>query len=163
MPKIELTDAQRQAIQADPGRPVDVVDPATQQRYVLLAREQYDHVGPLLEQHSPPAAPEPPASIAPEMLRSMQAYWRELPELLKCKSKARRWVAFHGDDRVGFGKSQTELYQECLRRGWQRGEFYVGRLEADPEGIPPWGTLEGEWSLFEVGEADEGAPTPDGQ
>ena len=29
MTEIELTDAQRQALQADPGKPVDVVDPAT--------------------------------------------------------------------------------------------------------------------------------------
>ena len=35
-------------------------------------------------------------------------------------------------------------------RGLKHEEFYVGRLEADPEGIPPWGTFEADWSLFEA-------------
>ena len=38
MKAIELTDQQRQAIQAEPGKPVDVVDPTTKQAYVLVAR-----------------------------------------------------------------------------------------------------------------------------
>jgi hypothetical protein len=59
---------------------------------------------------------------------------------LPCRS--RQWVAYHGDERVGFGKTQTEVYQECFRRGLQRGEFYVGKLKADLEGLPPWGTLQ---------------------
>jgi len=41
---IELTDSQRQALRADRARPVDVVDPATKERYVLLAREEYERV-----------------------------------------------------------------------------------------------------------------------
>ncbi len=45
---IELTEAQRQALQADHGSPVDVVDPATREHYVLLAREQYERVQPFL-------------------------------------------------------------------------------------------------------------------
>jgi hypothetical protein len=61
MNAIELTEAQRQALQAGCGKPVEVVDPATQERYVLLAREQYEQVRPLLqgvaEQPLPPPAP----------------------------------------------------------------------------------------------------------
>ena len=49
MTEIELTDAQRQALQAEQGKPVDVVDPATRRHYVLLAREQYERVRTLLE------------------------------------------------------------------------------------------------------------------
>ena len=57
MTEIELTDAQRQALQAEQGKPVDVVDPATRRRYVLLAHEQYERVRALLE---PAGEPEPP-------------------------------------------------------------------------------------------------------
>ncbi len=46
-------------------------------------------------------------------------------------------------------------YQECFRRGLKHEEFYVGPLEADPDGLPPWGTLEGDRSLYEF---TEGSP-----
>ena len=42
--EVELTDKQRQALQAEPGKPVHVVDPATSQHYVLLAQEQYERI-----------------------------------------------------------------------------------------------------------------------
>jgi hypothetical protein len=44
MKTTELTDQQRQAIQADPGMPVDVVDPATKQAYVLVEAETAMHL-----------------------------------------------------------------------------------------------------------------------
>ena len=53
-------------------------------------------------------------------------------------------------------RSDVEAYQECFRRGLKHGEFYVGMLEADPDGIPPWGTFEGDRSLYEF---TEGTPT----
>jgi hypothetical protein len=47
------------------------------------------------------------------------------------KTRFRQWVAYHGDERVGFGRSKSDLYQECFRRGLRRGEFVVRRI--DPE------------------------------
>ncbi len=76
--------------------------------------------------------PEVPAGV----LRSQEAYWRELPQLLPMKSRKRQWVAYHGDERVAFGASQAELDQECFRRGLKEDEIYVGRLE--PQYAPPW-------------------------
>jgi len=67
-------------------------------------------------------------------------------------------VAYHGEERVAIGKSDVDAYQECFRRGLKRGEFYVGWLKEDPDGIPPWGTIECDWSLYEVDEDDP----PDG-
>ena len=32
--------------------------------------------------------------------------------------------------------------QESFRRGLRRGQFSVGRLEVDPDGVPPWGTVQ---------------------
>src|ERR1700758_1168820 len=123
MALIELTDSQRQTLEAQQGKPVDVVDPATQQRYVLLDREQYEHMRTLLG-YTPATADETSGRLEPMMLRSQQAFWQDLPELLKRRSKQRPWVAYHGDERVGFGKTRTELYQDCLRRGLPRGAFY---------------------------------------
>jgi hypothetical protein len=155
MTTIELTEEQQRALQAEPGKRINFLNPVTQQVYVLLAREQYERVRTLLEQ---PRVAVP--RIPQLMLQSMQAYWRDLPDLLKMKLRKQRWVAYHADERVGFGRSQVKLYQECFRRGFQRGEFYVGKLEADPEGLPPWGKREGDWSLYEVSKEDAGTLPP---
>jgi hypothetical protein len=154
MTTIELTDLQRQALQAKQGQPVDVVDPATQQRYVLLALEQYERVRPLLEQGELCELQEPAAAIPPGILRSQQAFWHDLPELLKQKSRQRRYAAYHGDQRIGFGRTQTELYQECFRRGLAREAFYVGLLEE--RDVPPWASTQLERSLYEF--SDVGPP-----
>ncbi len=55
--------------------------------------------------------------------RSMQAFYRDLPELLKKHSG--KWVAYHGDECFGVGRTETELYQKCLRHGLTEDEFIV--------------------------------------
>lgn len=152
---LELTEQLRQALQAEQQQPIKFVDPATHEQFVLLRWEQYERVRALLEEPADTTAPEPPAGMTPLMFRSQQAFWRDLPELLKLKSRKRRLVAYHGDERIGFGKTSTELYQMCFRRGLQRGEFYVGLIE--PQETPPWGPSVIEESLFEF--SDE--PLPD--
>ncbi|HPM81004.1 MAG TPA: hypothetical protein PLF81_09905 [Candidatus Anammoximicrobium sp.] len=42
--------------------------------------------------------------------RSQAAFRRDLPELLK--THYWQWVAYHGDDRICFGRTQFELYEE---------------------------------------------------
>jgi hypothetical protein len=151
MTEIELTDAQRQALQAEQGKPIDLVDPATQQRYVLLAREQYERVRALLEQGAGREPPETASGIPPQMFRSQRAFWRELPALLRDRKNRGQWVAYAGDERIGVGRTSTALYQRCLHRGLQRGEFYVGRIEERE--APPWGSAPLERSLYEAGDA----------
>jgi hypothetical protein len=158
MTTIELTDAQRQALQAERGQPVDVLDPATQQRYVLLAREQYERMCALLEHEPVPEPRQTTDPIPPGILRSQQAFWRDLPGLLKLKSRRRRYVAYHGDERLAFGRTQTELYQECFRRGLQREEIYIGLLE-EREG-PPWRSTPLEDSLYEFTDARQPGAAP---
>jgi hypothetical protein len=153
---IHLTDEQRQTIESRQGQPVEVIDPATNRVYVLVGAETFERVRALLEQPAAATVPEHRAQIAPQMLQSMQGYWRDLPELLKLKSRKHRWVGYQGDQRICTGRTDLDVYQECFRRGLRRGEFYVGKLEADPEGIPPWGTHEGDRSLYEA-TADEGS------
>ena len=41
----------------------------------------------------------------PMIQKSIDAFRRDLPELLK--THYRKWVAYHGDERIGFGKTGT--------------------------------------------------------
>jgi hypothetical protein len=90
------------------------------------------------------------------VLRSQQAFWRDLPELLKKRRNRGKWAAYHGDERVALTRTGAEAYRECIRRGLKPEEYYVGRVEAEPDGIPPWGTFESDRSFFEV--TDESPP-----
>ncbi|MBI1904023.1 MAG: hypothetical protein HYS13_23225 [Planctomycetia bacterium] len=65
--------------------------------------------------------------VPPMIVRSQQAFARDLPELLK--THYFQWVAYHGDERVGFGRTETELYQRCFRRGLKDDEFVVRSIE----------------------------------
>ncbi len=140
MTEIELTDAQRQALQAEQGKPVDVVDPATRRRYVLLERELYERVLPLLEQAGGPEPQDPTAGIPPGILRSQQAFWRDLPELLRHKRNRGRWAAYHGDEQIGVDADEVKLVREIVRRGIAGDDYYMGRIE--PEDQPPWEPIE---------------------
>jgi 6-phosphogluconolactonase/glucosamine-6-phosphate isomerase/deaminase len=57
--------------------------------------------------------------------RSQEAFRRDLPRLLQTKGLYRHWVAYHGDERVGFARSDAELYEQCFRRGLKDHEFVV--------------------------------------
>lgn len=149
---IELNPEQRQA--AAQGEAVRIIDPLTHDAYVLLRAEAYAR----LEAGGRRPTKPTDAGPSPMMLLSQQAFWRELPDLLKDQSNHGKWAAYHGEERVALSRSDVEAYQACLRRGLKRGEFYVGRLEADPDDIPPWGTLEADRSLFEV--TDESSTNP---
>jgi hypothetical protein len=131
---IELTEQQRQALGEQVNGPVNVVDPQSWRSYVLLRREEYERLQALVDKEPAPAPAvwEVPAGIR----ASQEAYWRDLPELLKQKLPGRPWVAYHRGERIGFSETDAELYQECERRGIPRGEFYVDRVE--PSEFPPW-------------------------
>jgi hypothetical protein len=149
---IELNAEQRQAVAH--GEPVRIVDPVTHYAYVLVRADIYERLSGELPQ--PIGQPNP--EIPPLVLRSQQAFWHDLPELLKNKRNRGKWAAYHGSERVVIGRTAVEAYQECVRRGLKDEEYYVGKLEADPDGIPPWGTRHVEWSLYEV--TDETSSEP---
>lgn len=58
------------------------------------------------------------SDIAPCLLVAAETFNRELPSLLA--SNAGQWVAYHGTERIGIGRSKTELsrlYSDvCPRR-----------------------------------------------
>ena len=85
---------------------------------------------------SPPrvSAAEHACTISPMVAKSQVAFRRDLPELLK--NRYGQWVAYHGDERLGFGRTQLELYRECLRRGLKDEDFVVWGISPEwPEGV----------------------------
>jgi hypothetical protein len=147
---IELNPEQRQAIAQ--GQPVQVIDPVTHDAYVLVRAEDYARLAEW--PWRPAEQPHPPIPVM--ILRSQHAFWRDLPGLLLDRRNHRKWAAYHGDERVAIAGSEVEAYQECFRRGLNRREFYVGKLQADPDGLPPWGTIECDRSLYEATDPDNG-------
>jgi hypothetical protein len=75
-------------------------------------------------QASPPAA-------ADVLKQSFDAFYRDLPEVLK--KHYGQWVAYHGNECIGFARTQTELHQRCLRLGLNEDEFVV--LYADRQAL----------------------------
>ena len=67
--------------------------------------------------------------ISPMIAKSQEAFRRDLPQLLK--SRYRWWVAYHGDERLGFGKTETQLYKECFRRDLTEDDFVVRSIQPD--------------------------------
>jgi hypothetical protein len=129
---LELTPERRQALDKQSGAPVRILDPVTHDAYLLVREEVFERMAGV----RPTPEHEPPANIDPRMLRSMQAFWRDLPGLLRDRRHKGKWAAYCGDEQITIGKGQVETYQECLRKGMQRGEFYVGLIEPARNGIP---------------------------
>ena len=144
---IELTDSQRQALRADRARPVDVVDPVTRERYVLLAREEYERVqsflGPRAMNQSVqlPGGPvdnnpvDDMVAVPASIRRSQESFWRNLPELLKDPRNKGLWVCYHREERIGIG-SYEQLVRECVRRGLAENQYNLEVIE--PHASPPW-------------------------
>jgi hypothetical protein len=74
-----------------------------------------------------PPPPEVPPGVPPMIVKSEAAFYRDLPELLK--THYWKWVAYHGDKRLGFAKTQTELYQRYFKQGLKEDEFVVMHIE----------------------------------
>src|SRR5207244_3032538 len=121
---IELTEQQCCVVQEQGGLPVEVRDPSTDQVYVLIAREQYEKVRSLLQ-----TAPGPSEEVAPGIRKSQEALRRDLPALLARKRLRGRWVAYHGDQRLGIARTELELIKECVRRGLGDDQYYVGWID----------------------------------
>jgi hypothetical protein len=64
-----------------------------------------------------------PTEVPPLIQLAQDAFRRDLPALLT--TRYRQWVAYHGDRRLGFGRSKTRLVQEWLARGIPIEEFMV--------------------------------------
>jgi hypothetical protein len=130
--KIELTDEQEQAVNG--GRPVEVVNPATNRAYVVIAKEPRE--SPRSTGERDRSAEEP--RIPPGVERSRQAFLRDLPEMLRNKKHDRWFALYHGDSRIRIARTYEDLLRECLRRGLGREAYYIGILrhhEPEPEEV----------------------------
>lgn len=67
--------------------------------------------------------------VAPMLTRSLEAFRRDLPRLLE--THYGKWVAYRGDERLGLGRTQTELYQQGFARGLKADEFLVCSIEPE--------------------------------
>lgn len=115
---IHLTDEQRRL--AEEGQPINLVDPQTHESYVLLTKQRFEQVRPLL---TPPPAP----GVVSEGIRlSQEALRRDLPQLLQQPRLVGQWVAYHRSERIGIAADPQALLRECRRRGLAETEFYVG-------------------------------------
>jgi hypothetical protein len=83
----------------------------------------------------PPPVAESSFEVPSGILRSQQAFWRDLPELLKNKRNHGKWVCYHGDERVGIG-THEQLIRACIRRGIRHDAFHLDLIEA--QSVAPW-------------------------
>lgn len=71
-----------------------------------------------------PRYPDTPIGI----VRSRDAFLRDLPALL-ANPKYDRWsVAYCGNERIGIAESEIKLIQECKRRGLMRDQYFIGTI-----------------------------------
>ena len=77
-----------------------------------------------------PSGPGPGADlwqgVHPVVRKAYEAFDRELPGLLE--DRRGQWVAYHGEERVGFHADDLALYEECERRGIPEEEVLVVRV-----------------------------------
>jgi hypothetical protein len=67
--------------------------------------------------------------------RSQDAFFRELPELLKDESLSGQCVAYCGDERIGIAPSDEPLIREIIRPKIQDDEFDLFVIR--PQGRAP--------------------------
>jgi hypothetical protein len=67
-----------------------------------------------------------------------KAFARDLPCLLQ--ERPGQWVAYHGNEQIGFAATSTELYERCRSKGIAEDDLVVLRIEVETpeEKIPPF-------------------------
>ena len=133
MPTIGLTPEQRTLVEQAGDRPVRLEDAEMHQAYILIRADVYEKVRDVLE-------PGPTVTLEiPEGIRkSQEAFFRDLPELLKNRRLRGKYVAYRGDERIGIASDDAPLIRECQRRGLNRDEYDILVIEAqspEPEEI----------------------------
>ena len=128
-----LTPEQRRLIDQAGDEPVPIADPETLEDFVLMRRRVYDQLRQVTE-----TQPVNDLMIPEGIRKSQEAFFRDLPELLKDRKLRGKCVAYHGDERIGIARDDMKLIRECLRRGLKREECDILIIEpqsAEPEEI----------------------------
>ena len=119
-----ITREQRQAVEQAGDQPVRLEDPENHRTYILLTAEAYEQFmapGDAQDEHLP--------RIPEGIRRSQDAFFRDLPELLKDETLRGKWIAYHGDERIGIAPGMKPLIQECLRRGLADDQYDLFVIE----------------------------------
>jgi hypothetical protein len=124
MSTVELTPEQRRLIEEAGDRPVHIEDPALERTYVVIRADVYERIRDLLEPKSVVGLQVPEG-----IRRSQAAFFRDLPSLLKDRGMLGKYIAYHADERVKVGQSQTEVVRECLKRGLSDDDYDVFIIE----------------------------------
>ena len=66
-------------------------------------------------------------SLQASQQQALRAFQCDLPRLWA--ERPGQWVAYQGDQPLGFAAHKHELYQECFRRGLRREEFVIFCIE----------------------------------
>lgn len=128
-----LTPEQRQAVERAGGDPVRLTDPETNDAYYLLKAEDFARIREAIR---PPSVID--WEIPEGIRRSQEAFFRDLPGLLKDRKMRGKRIAYRGDERVKVGKTEEDVIRECIRRGLKSDEYDVFVIEPqspDPEEI----------------------------
>jgi hypothetical protein len=120
MTTITLTPEQFHVVEQAGAQPVRVEDPTGRRTYRLVEEAA----------HGVRTAPDRGVrsrddDIPEGILRAQDAFFRDLPELLKDESLRDMWVIYHGDERIGIAPKQRPLIEECNRRGLKSDEYDV--------------------------------------
>jgi hypothetical protein len=126
--KIELSDRQAQEVMQ--GRPVEVIDPESDRAFVVVTRELYERVRPLLEGGPERAPPSPsPAVPSPGEGQPPRVRLRDLPAPPEVVEEAARWCKKYGWQ----GKKNRQEVEEQLKLQYHYGGQAVYILRT-PEG-----------------------------
>jgi hypothetical protein len=123
MTTITLTPEQFQVVEQAGAQPVRVADPTGRRTYRLIEEAAQ------AARTAPNEAGRSWDDIPEGILRSQDAFFRDLPELLKDESLRGMWVIYHRDERIGIAPKQLPLIQECNRRGLESDEYDVFVIE----------------------------------
>jgi hypothetical protein len=133
MSLIVLTPEQRRLMEQAGDQPVRIEDPEMHQAYVLIRADLYERVRDLIEPRS-----DDKLDVPEGIRRSQEAFFRDLPVLLKDRRLRGSYIAYYGNERIGIAKDDAPLIRECLHRGLKREEYDILVIEpqsAEPEEI----------------------------
>jgi hypothetical protein len=125
-----LTPEQRRLVEQAGDQPVRIEDPELHQAFVLIRADVYERVRDVLEAKSMPDLQVPEG-----IRKSQEAFFRDLPELLKEPRLRGKYVAYHRDERIGIAADDEPLIRECLRRGLKREDYDI--LIIEPQSPEP--------------------------
>jgi hypothetical protein len=64
--------------------------------------------------------------------KSQEAFFRDLASLISDPSLRGKWVAYHGDERIGIASDDEPLINECRRRGLTVDDYIIDTIEPKP-------------------------------